>query len=155
MNFYFKRAFFGFLSLIIFWTLFLTVNQALAATSTPTNYGNYGLDDTVGQGNVGSALSVSSVGSNPGQFISSRVGQIIGAILSFIGVILLLLVIYAGILWMTSNGNEKNVDKAKDIITSAIIGLIIVLSAYAITAFVGKQLTGAPAPTGTSTASST
>ncbi len=149
MSSQFKKTVFGLLSLVIFWTLFLAVNQALPAKSA---YGNYGLDQTVSQGDVSSALSVSKVGNSPGQFISTRVGQIIGAILSFIGVILLILIIYAGILWMTSNGNEKNVDKAKDIISSAIIGLVIVLAAYAITAFVGRQLTE-PGDINTSTGS--
>jgi hypothetical protein len=61
----------------------------------------------------------------------------------------MILIIYAGFLWMTSGGNEKHTEQAKNILTSAIIGLIIVLSAYAITAFIGRQLTetGAlPAP---------
>ncbi|HNX11266.1 MAG TPA: hypothetical protein PKI61_03940 [bacterium] len=144
MNLSIKKAIFCLFSLVLFWTLFMAVDQALAA-------GDYGLTETVSQGSLQSAFAVNEVGSNPGQFLSSRIGQIVGAILSFVGVILLILIIYAGILWMTASGNEKNVEKAKNIIISAIIGLIIVLSAYAITAFVGRQLTTAPAQTPPST----
>ncbi len=73
-------------------------------------------------------------------FLNTRVGAIIGIILSFIGVIFLILMIYAGISWMTAAGNDEKVKKAKDLIINAIIGLIIVLAAYAITAFIGNRL---------------
>lgn len=68
-------------------------------------------------------------------------GKYTGAILAFIGTIFFLLMIYGGIMWMTSNGDDKKVTKAKDLIVAAVVGLIIVLSAYAITAFVGNTLT--------------
>jgi len=110
-------------------------------------YNNYGLDDTTSVGNVGAALSVSDVGNSAGTFLSQRTGQIIGAILSFIGVIFLVLIIYAGILWMTASGNDQQVDKAKKLIIAAIIGLVIILAAYAITAFIGSQLMGSNSST--------
>ena len=61
------------------------------------------------------------------------IGKIISAILIFLGVIFLGLMIYGGYLWMAAHGNEQAVDKAKNIIRNALIGLIIVLAAYAIT----------------------
>jgi hypothetical protein len=67
-------------------------------------------------------------------------GAIIGAILSLLGVIFLGLMIYGGYTWMMARGNEQKVDKAKQIIISATIGLVIVVSAYAITAFIGSKL---------------
>jgi len=71
------------------------------------------------------------------------IGSLIGNILAFIGVLFLGLMIYGGILWMTARGNESQVEKAKELIRAAIVGLIIVLSAYAVTAYVGGVLTGA------------
>lgn len=71
------------------------------------------------------------------------IGTIIGYALSFIGIIFLLLMIYGGILWMTSYGNEQKVTKAKDLIIGAVIGLVIVLAAYAITNFIVGAVTGA------------
>jgi hypothetical protein len=56
--------------------------------------------------------------------------------LSFLGVIFLLLLIYGGYLWMTDQGNEEQVAKAKKIIQTAIIGLIIVVSSYALSWFI-------------------
>ncbi|SRR6056297_1124008 len=69
------------------------------------------------------------------------IGDIIGAVLTFVGILFLILVIYGGLLWMTARGNEQQIEKAKNLIGAAIVGLIIVLSAYAITAFIGNVLT--------------
>jgi len=81
-------------------------------------------------------------GYNPDNTFDSMVGQIIMTGLSLLGIIFLVLIIYAGYLWMTATGNEEKVSKAKSIMTMAIIGLIIVLSAYAISYFVLSSLTG-------------
>lgn len=72
-------------------------------------------------------------------FIASRAGQIIGVALSFIGVIFLGLMIYAGIMWMTAQGNEQQVTKAKDLILNSVIGVVIVFAAYALTVFIGQN----------------
>ena len=117
--------------------------------------GDYGLKETVGQGRLKTAFSVNAVSNDASGFLSSRLGTIIGSILSFIGVIFMLLIIYGGILWMTAIGNESQVEKAKNIIVQAVIGLVVVLAAYAITAFIGNQLTGSGSTTSSSTSSTT
>ena len=66
--------------------------------------------------------------------------KIIGIGLSFLGVIFLALTIYGGFLWMSDQGNEEQVAKAKKMITAAAIGLIIVLSSYAVSWFVFNVL---------------
>ena len=68
------------------------------------------------------------------------VAGIIRGLLTLLGVIFLGLMIYGGFLWMTSSGNEESIEKAKTLIRQAIIGLAIVLSAFAITAFVTNAL---------------
>lgn len=65
---------------------------------------------------------------------------LIQILLSFLGVIFIILMVYGGYLWMTAHGNEDQLTKAKKLITAAIIGLIVVLAAYAITWFVMKQI---------------
>ena len=72
--------------------------------------------------------------------IPEIIGGLIGVFLSLLGVIFLCLVIYGGFLWMTSNGKEEQVRKAKRTLTEATIGLIIIVSAYGITAFVMNAL---------------
>jgi len=61
---------------------------------------------------------------------------VIKAFLSLLGVIFIILILIAGYKWMTAAGNEEKVKEAKDTIRRAIIGLLIVVSAYAITHFV-------------------
>lgn len=73
--------------------------------------------------------------------ITVLIGLLIRVVLGLMGVIFLILVIYAGITWMTAAGDAKKVDKAKGILTTSVIGLIIVLTAYSITTFVLSQLT--------------
>ncbi len=78
--------------------------------------------------------------------LSRTIGGIIRAVLSVIGVIFLVLTVYAGVLWMTASGNEDKITKAKDILKSSVIGLVIVTSAYGITALVFNFVIGASAP---------
>jgi Fe2+ transport system protein B len=49
--------------------------------------------------------------------LSQTVGGIIRGVLSVIGVLFLVLTIYAGFLWMTASGSEDKVSKAKNILT--------------------------------------
>ena len=65
----------------------------------------------------------------------SIAGGIIKIFLSLLGVIFIALMLYGGYLWMTARGNQEQVTKAKELITSAVIGLVIVVAAYAITYF--------------------
>ena len=64
------------------------------------------------------------------------IGQIIKTALGLLGMIAIVLVIFAGFKWMTAAGKEESVTAAKDILTAAVIGLVIILSAYTITNFV-------------------
>lgn len=70
------------------------------------------------------------------------IGNIISIILSFLGVIFLVLMIYGGYSWMTAMGNEEKVKKAQQLIQAAVLGLIVVVAAYAITVFVMDRLSG-------------
>ncbi len=73
--------------------------------------------------------------------VTDILGNVIGTALTFVGVLFFILMVYAGILWMTSRGNTDQADKALHTITAAIIGLILVIASYAITSFVFKSTT--------------
>ncbi len=60
-------------------------------------------------------------------------GTVVRLVLSFLGIVFFLLMMYGGFIWMTARGNEQQVEKAKNIMISAIIGLAIVVSAYGLT----------------------
>ncbi len=70
------------------------------------------------------------------------IGLIIQSLLGLLGVIFFVLMLNAGYLWMTAQGNEQRLEKAKNIMTTSVIGLIIVLSSYAISYFVLSALQG-------------
>ncbi len=74
--------------------------------------------------------------------LSTVIGSVVKAALSLVGTVFLLLTIYAGILWMTAQGKEDQIETAKKIITAAIIGLFITMAAYTITFFVTSRLSG-------------
>jgi len=62
--------------------------------------------------------------------------RIIRVTFSFVGILLVAFLVYAGYLWMTAAGNEDQVEKSKTIIRNAIIGIAIIFAAYAISRFV-------------------
>lgn len=68
-------------------------------------------------------------------------GGVVGAVLALVGTLFFLLMIYGGLMWMTSAGNEKQSTQAKDLLVAAVIGLLIVFAAYAITSFIGNAVT--------------
>lgn len=68
--------------------------------------------------------------------LEETLGTLINIALSLLGIVFLLLTLYAGWLWMTAAGDSKQTQKAKDILITAVVGLVILLSAYAISSFV-------------------
>jgi predicted acyltransferase len=74
--------------------------------------------------------------------LTSIVGLVIQATLGLLGAIFIILMVYAGYTWMTAAGNEPKIDKAKSMIQTAIIGLIIVIGSWAIWAFIFSNFIG-------------
>ncbi|MFA4941442.1 MAG: IPT/TIG domain-containing protein, partial [Patescibacteria group bacterium] len=72
--------------------------------------------------------------------------NVIRIVLGFLGVIAVGLIIYAGWLYMTAGGEEEKIEKAKKILINAIIGLIIILSSFAIATFVLNRMLAATNP---------
>lgn len=67
---------------------------------------------------------------------TTAVVNFIRMLLGFTALVFLILIIYAGARWMMSGGNTETIDKAKKIISAAIIGLVIIVFSYAITLFI-------------------
>lgn len=68
--------------------------------------------------------------------IITIIGRIINIALGFVGVVLLVIVLYAGYEWMTSGGDAAKVDSAKTRLRNAIIGLVIIMMSFAIVNFI-------------------
>lgn len=97
---------------------------------------NFAFAQDFGTNAVANGLNNSLSSADP-RFI---IGRIIQVALSLLGVIAVVLVMYAGFLWMTSGGDEEKIGQAKKILTNAVIGLVIILMSWAITTFILSKL---------------
>ena len=106
---------------------FSLIHPALADFSSASGLNSAGAQ--AGYNSVGKTASIDTI-----------VGNVLLTGMSLIGVVFFVLMIYGGILWMTSNGDEKAVKKSQNLLIAGVIGMIIVFSAFAITSFVGNIL---------------
>lgn len=79
------------------------------------------------------------------------IAQIIRVALGFLGVIAVVIILLGGFKWMTAGGEDTKVTEAKKLIFSGIIGLVIVIAAYAIASFVIESIITATTSTETGT----
>lgn len=114
--------------------VFLIGFQTSLATGTYNFSNDSGLNTTGNKAGYTDSLK----NLNPGATTS----KVIGIILTFLGIIFISLMIYGGITWMTAEGSEEKVTKAKDIIVASIVGLVIVLAAYAASYFIVNYFSG-------------
>lgn len=75
--------------------------------------------------------------------ISVIVGNVIQSILGLLGIAFMLMLVYAGFLYLTARGERDNVERAKRLIRQAVIGIIIVSASFVIANFVLTELIGA------------
>ena len=68
--------------------------------------------------------------------LKTTINSIIRLILSFLGILAVVIILWGGFIWMTAMGDDGKVDKAKQLILAGIVGVVIILSAYAIASFV-------------------
>lgn len=127
-----KRLLLGFLALLTFGQMAL-VALPVSAQQIEDNPLNLLQQTNLQQGSAADA----------GKQLPAMIGRIIRTLLGLLGIIFLVLMVYAGFLWMTARGESDPVDKAKDIIKQAIIGIIIVMVAYALTGFIINAIVNA------------
>ncbi|MFH1253649.1 MAG: hypothetical protein V1664_04990 [Candidatus Uhrbacteria bacterium] len=70
-------------------------------------------------------------------------GSIINTGLGFLGLIAVAIIIMGGFKWVTASGDDEKVKKARKYIYQGLIGLVIVLAAYAIAQFALSTAIGA------------
>lgn len=93
--------------------------------------------DTQSQAFRGTAGYIETYG--PGG-VSDIIARVIFIALSILAIVFIILIIIAGYQWMTAGGNDEQISKAKKNISNAVIGLVIILSAYAVTWFIFTYL---------------
>ncbi|MDD2807819.1 MAG: Ig-like domain-containing protein [Patescibacteria group bacterium] len=112
-NFFSYKATITVLSLVV---LFLLFSPAAKALQTGLEYG-----------------TAAGLGT---QDLRVTVMKIVRIFLGFIGIIAIIINLYAGYLWMSSGGNAEQLEKAKKTLRNALIGLVIIFSAFMIVSFI-------------------
>ena len=67
---------------------------------------------------------------------------VLDMVIHLAGVIAVGFVVYGGLQYMTSQGEPDRVEKAKNTLMNALIGLVIVIVAIPVVAFIGNKLGG-------------
>ncbi len=88
----------------------------------------FGLDD----------MTDLSISTDPGSDsdLTSMIVGVINVVLGFLGVIAVVIILFAGFKWMTAAGSEEKVKDAKTMIIQAIMGLVVIFLAWVIANFV-------------------
>ncbi len=63
-------------------------------------------------------------------------GTVLAGVFYVLGTVFLLLMIYGGYVWLKAAGRDQEVDRAKRILMTSIIGMVVILASYAITNFI-------------------
>ena len=86
------------------------------------------------------ALKVDSfIQTNPGNVAGDPrliIKRIINVVMGFLGMLAILIILFAGFKWMTAAGNKENMEAAAKMLRDGVIGLIIIFSAWTLAWFV-------------------
>lgn len=111
----------------------MTVSPALAAPPygqpPPGGCDGYNPNDPYG---LDCGTYAPSLSSRDPRLIVSR---IINASLSVLGILAVSIIIFAGFKYMTAGGNDEQARGARKILVAAVIGLIIILTAFSVANF--------------------
>jgi uncharacterized membrane protein YidH (DUF202 family) len=112
--------------------LLLVFVPGLAAPLSPAQADDALWNKQIGREDIGKAFGQDTA--NPRDVRDVTV-QVVKVFLTFLALIVVIMIILGGFRWMTAAGNEERVKDAKHMIRSAVIGLVIILSAFAILEF--------------------
>ncbi len=105
---------------------------AIASAQLGQDLSNLGLNAFADNTNLGTNIE-----------LIGTIARIINILLGFLGVIAVILVLWGGFKWMTAAGDEGKIGEAKKLMGAGVVGLVIILAAFAIASFVVNQLTDA------------
>lgn len=128
-----QRVWLSWFAATLLGALLLFQAPATASFTPDGNCNGYNPDDPYGL-DCGDYSGLSD--SDP-RLIAAR---IINITLSLLGIIVTVVIVYAGFKWMTAGGNEEEAKSARRILAAAVIGLIIILTAYSVSSWVLSKL---------------
>ncbi|MBI5622058.1 hypothetical protein HY933_04325 [Candidatus Falkowbacteria bacterium] len=117
--------------------IFILITLTIMVVLTPLLFVSADEGDTAAEQNLSkSAITNLINGANTGAGYNTEqynllgyVAKIFRLLLVVVTMVMFFLIIYAGVLWMTAQGNEEQIGKAKSILIGAVIGLAIVFAA--------------------------
>ncbi len=74
------------------------------------------------------------------QDLPTMIGNLIKIALGFLGILCVVFILLGGFKWMIASGNDDKLKEAKQTLTSGILGLLLIASAYAISSYLIKIL---------------
>lgn len=134
------------LSVLLVFSFLFGVNTVNAQYGVDYGGGYPDLVDSLGDGEDIFGLGyVGELGLSSGEGIDlhTMIVNILRYLLTFIGIIAIVIVMLAGLKWMASGGDAEKVGQAKSMLVGSFIGLIIIMAAYSITNFVISSVSGA------------
>ena len=123
----FSKKFLSFCLLFIITIIILSLGQLVNA--------QVGLESQTGMNDIEQAY-----GGYSNQDLRTLAAKIVRVLLGFLGVIFIGLLVFSGFKYMTAGGNEEDTKKATAMIKNSVIGLIIILSAWAISHYIVLML---------------
>lgn len=129
-----------YLVLLVFCGMIYFVPSVVAVAPT----GTIPVSRTDLRGNIMGQLDAGAKAAELGNASDPReiVALVIRTILALVGTIFFVQIVYSGYQWLVSHGEEDKLETAKKTIVRSVVGLFIVLSAYAVTVFIGKNVQG-------------
>lgn len=67
------------------------------------------------------------------------IGRVVKGLMAFMGMILFVLYIYAGLMWMLAAGNDEQITKSKNILVWSTLGVAVMLGSYVIVQFLFRD----------------
>jgi len=87
-------------------------------------------------------------GGSTTQSLPVMAALIIKSLLGLLGIVAVIMILYAGYLYLTSAGKDEPIKRAKSILLTSVIGLIIIFCAYALASFVFQAISNATGEAG-------
>jgi len=129
--------------LLIIFVALLTIFSLAVAPAALADDNNDDNDDILGGSDEYANLGLAQYGPAAGlgtKDVRDTVAQIIRVSLGLLGIVAVVIILLGGFKWMIAGGNDEKVKEARKLIISGIIGLAIILAAYAIAEFVISSL---------------
>ena len=135
-----KAATVGIVAFMMLGALGAPLMTSAQSPVNPSDFGYNNIGQYIGQ-EKNATFNTLDVGSYKDPRELAR--NIINIILGFLGIIAVVIVLFAGFQWMTAGGEEEKVKEAQQRLIQGAIGLVLIVAAWMIAYYVIDQVVGA------------